>query len=107
MEVTKVIHARTVLRPISALLIAAVLWRAGMSLDFKRIEKSRSSVSDEFLPIDEVVKLVDQEVASTGSVAYVVEDVSALDGLDRSTFAAVAFRILPRGQKGQSRMPLT
>ena len=96
MEITKRIPARIALRLISALLIAAVLWRAGMSLDFKRIEKSRSSVSNEFLPIDEVVKLVDEKVASTGSVAYVVEDVNTLDGLDRSAFAAVAFRILPR-----------
>lgn len=87
---------RILLGIVSALLFCAVLWRAGMGVSMDRIRTSSDSVSNEFLPIDEVVMLVDEHVSATGSVAYVVEDVDKLDGLDRATFAAVAFRVLPR-----------
>ena len=88
--------ARVLLRLLSVALLCVVFWRAGMGVRIDRIRTSSNSVSNEFLPIDEVVALVAEHVSATGSVAYVVEDVQKLDGLDRAAFAAVAFRILPR-----------
>ena len=60
---------RILLGIVSALLFCAVLWRAGMGVSMDRIRTSSDSVSNEFLPIDEVVMLVDEHVSATGSVA--------------------------------------
>ena len=81
---------------VAAVLFAVVFWRAGMDIHMKDVIKSHCSVSNEFLPIDEVVRLVDGRVSDTNTIAYVVEDIERIDGFDRALFSAVAFCLLPR-----------
>ena len=81
---------------VAAALFAVVFLRAGMGFRMEDVVKSCHSVSNEFLPIDDVVRLVDGRVTTMGTIAYVVEDSEKIDGLDRALFAAVAFCLLPR-----------